>query len=87
MYDDNIEVYLSVEENGGQGAKRKATTLMEAGYAILAIEHTMVPMAGSTSTPYSSTWGKTEKGYRIVVDRRGYPDGMLPSLPEIEELL
>ena len=64
-----IEHYIGVEENGAEGALKKARTLRdEMGYRILSIEHTQVPMAGSSSTPYSSTWGKTELGYYITVD-------------------
>ena len=80
-----IEHYIGVEENGAEGALKKARTLRdEMGYRILSIEHTQVPMAGSSSTPYSSTWGKTELGYYITVDTDGYAGDKLP-LPDIVE--
>ena len=80
------ERYISHEQNGRKGARRKARMLRdEMGYKILAIEHTQVPMAGSTSTPYSSTWGKTELGYSIKVDTAGYSAHEDRSLPEIVE--
>ena len=80
------EIYISHEQQGAKGARRKARTLRdEMGYKILAIEHTQVPMAGSTSTPYSSTWGKTELGYSIKVDTAGYSAHEDRSLPEIVE--
>ena len=66
---DQIERFISVEENGPSGAKRKARRLRdEFGYRIIRIEHTSVPMAGSTSTPCSSTWGKSEPGYLITAE-------------------
>lgn len=81
-----IDRFLSHEEYGASGAKQKAARLRdENGYKILAIEHTQVPMAGSTSTPYSPTWGKTELGYRIRVDTAGYSENEDRSLPDIVE--
>lgn len=78
------EHYISHEKDGERGAIRKAEMLRdEMGYRILSIEHTMVPMAGSTSTPYSSTWGKFEEGYRITVDTDGYPEGIEKTIPRV----
>ena len=80
------ERYISHEQQGTKGARRKARMLRdEMGYKILAIEHTQVPMAGSTSTPHSPTWGKTELGYSIEVDTDGYSANEDRSLPSIVE--
>ena len=71
-----------------EGALRKAAILTdEMKYRVISIEHTMVPMAGSTSSPYASTWGKTEPGYYIKVDTDGYAPGETPKIPEIIEKL
>lgn len=79
-----VERYISHEQFGKEGAKEKALMLRdEMGYKIKGIEHTQVPMSGSTSTPYSSTWGKTEPGYSIIVDTEGYAEGEDTSIPEI----
>ena len=79
-----VERYISHEQFGKEGAEKKALMLRdEMGYKIKGIEHTQVPMSGSTSTPYSSTWGKTEPGYSIIVDTEGYAEGEDTSIPEI----
>ena len=81
-----IEHYLSHEEYGPERAIARARELRDWwGYKILKIEHTQVPMAGSTSTPYSPTWGKTELGYRITVETEGYEPGDKILIPEIVE--
>lgn len=83
-----IDHYVSHEMNGRAGAIRKAKILRdEMKYKVIAIEHKMVPMAGSTSTPYSSTWGKSEPGYYITVDTCGYNMGETPNIPDIIERL
>jgi len=80
-----IEHYISAEENGVEGAKRKAYYLRDVmGFEIKSIEHTQVPMAGSTSTPESPTWGKTELGYYITVETNGCLGEKSP-IPEIIE--
>lgn len=79
-----IEHYISHEEQGEIGARKKAVYLRdEMGYKVISIEHRLVPMAGSTSTPYSSTWGKTEPGYYITVNTDGYKPGEDRAIPEI----
>ncbi len=81
-----IEHYIGHEELGAEGATRKAHYLRDVmGYRVLSIEHKQVPMAGSTSTPESPTWGKTELGYYITVDTDGY-SGEKPPIPEIVEV-
>lgn len=79
------ERFISVEENGAAGAQRKAGILIEEGYAVISIIHTQVPQAGSTSTPYARNYGKMEKGYSILADDKGYPDGVASTIPEIIE--
>ena len=83
-----IDTFLSHDELGENGAYRKAQMLVsDMGYRIISIEHTMVPMAGSTSSPYSSTWGKSERGYCITVDTEGYRQGEDRRIPTIRECL
>ena len=80
-----IEHYISHDELGPEAATRKAYYLRDVmGYRVLSIEHKQVPMAGSTSTPESPTWGKTELGYYITVDTDGYSREK-PPIPEIRE--
>ncbi len=79
-----IERYLSCEENGAEGARRKAWFLnRECKYNILSIEHTMVPQAGSRSTPYAANYMKNELGYRITVDT--LPTFFSDFIPQITE--
>ena len=81
-----IERYISHENAGPKGARRKARGLCkDMRYTIIAISHTQVPMAGSTSTPHSPTWGKTELGYLIIVDTKKSPKNTDSPLPEIVE--
>ena len=83
-----IELYISPEKNGKHGAYMKADLLAnEMGYRVLKIEHTMVSKAaGSTSTPYSSTWGQSEPGYLITVEtnwrREPYERVEIPQIVE-----
>ena len=82
-----IELYISAEENGKRGAYTKADMLAnEMGYRVLKIEHTMVSKSGSTSTPYSSTWGQSEPGYLITVEtnwrREPYERVEIPQIVE-----
>ena len=64
-----IDHYLSCEENGATGAINKAWMLnRECHYNILSIVHTLVPQAGSLSTPYAKNYRGTELGYRITVE-------------------
>ena len=80
-----IDHYIGHNYLGPEAAKEKARKLRdEMGYRVLSIEHKQVPMAGSTSTPESPTWGKTELGYYITVDTAGYT-GEKPPIPEIRE--
>ena len=80
-----IEHYISHEKLGLKRAISKAYYLRDVmGYKVLSIEHKQVPMAGSTSTPESPTWGKTELGYYITVDTDGY-SGEKPPIPKIIE--
>ena len=58
--------YLSCEENGGAGAERIAAMYRKPGVDVT-IEHGDIPQWGS-AIPTSSTYGKTEKGYRVIVD-------------------
>lgn len=64
-----IDHYLSCEENGANGAINKAWMLnRECRYNILSITHTLVPQAGSLSTPHAPNYRKKELGYRITVE-------------------
>ncbi len=83
-----IDHYISHQDFGAAGAIRKASRLIdEMKYKVISIEHTMVPMTGSTSTPFSRTWGKSEPGYYITVDTNGYSEGEPRRIPEIIERL
>ena len=64
--DAMIDVYPSVEENGIEGAERIARMYRREGVDVT-IEHTQIPQWGS-AIPTSSTYGKTELGYRVIVD-------------------
>ena len=82
-----IELYISSEKDGKHGAYRKADMLAnEMNYRVLSIEHTMVSKPGSTSTPYSSTWGQSEPGYLITVEtnwrREPYERVEIPQIVE-----
>ncbi|MBQ6461329.1 hypothetical protein IJJ36_02775 [Candidatus Saccharibacteria bacterium] len=66
------ERYPSVEANGHEGAERIANMYRPGGEyykpgMTVTIEHGEIPQWGS-AIPTSSTFGKTEKGYTIVVD-------------------
>ena len=58
--------YLSCEQNGREGAERIAQMYRNQGCSVT-IEHGDIPQWGS-AIPTSSTYGKTEKGYRVIVD-------------------
>lgn len=58
--------YLSCEENGRAGAERIAEMYRSQGCDVR-IEHGDIPQWGS-AIPTSSTYGKTERGYRVIVD-------------------
>ena len=67
------ERYPSVEENGRSGAERIADMYRPGGQyyrpgMTVEIEHGQIPQWGS-AIPGSSTFGKTEKGYTIIVHR------------------
>ena len=80
-----IEHYIGHDFLGPEAAKRKAKYLRDVmGYDVLSIEHKQVPVAGSESTPFSPSWGKTELGYYITVDTDGYVGEKKP-IPEIVE--
>ena len=64
--------YPSVEENGPEGARNIAAMYSPGGKyykpgMTVEIEHGQIPMWGS-SIPGSSTFGKTELGYMVIVD-------------------
>ncbi len=81
-----IQHYIGHDFLGPEKAKEKARMLRdEMGYYVLSIKHTQVPVAGSTSTPFSPDYGKTELGYKITVDTDGYPGSEKPEIPEIIE--
>ena len=63
--------YLSCEENGMAGAERIAAEYRSKGYDVR-IEHGDIPQWGS-AIPSSSTFGKTEPVYRIIVDDHRKP--------------
>lgn len=64
-----LERFISSEENGAEYARTKAWMLnKECGYNIISIEHTLVPQAGSLSTPYAKNYKQRELGYLITVD-------------------
>jgi len=65
-----IERYPSCEANGEAGAERIAQMYREKGCEVT-IEHGQIPQWGS-AIPTSSTYGRTEKGYMVIVK---YPDG------------
>ena len=58
--------YLSCEENGMAGAERIADIYRSQGFHVK-IEHGQIPQWGS-AIPTSPTFGKTEAGYRVIVD-------------------
>ena len=58
--------YLSCEENGRAGAERIAAMYRKEGVDVT-IEHGQIPQWGS-GIPTSNNFGKTEKGYKIIVD-------------------
>lgn len=67
-----ITRYPSVEENGARGAERIANMYRPGGEyykpgMTVAIEHGEIPQWGS-AIPSSPTFGKTERGYTVVVD-------------------
>ena len=67
-----VQKYLSVEENGMKGAERIANMYRPGGEyyrpgMTVRIEHGEIPQWGS-AIPSSSTFGKTEKGYAVIVD-------------------
>ncbi len=66
------EVYLTCEENGSLGAERAADRHRPGGDLYrpgnrVHVEHGQVPQCGS-EIPTSSTFGKSEPGYRIIVE-------------------
>lgn len=64
-----IETYLTTELNGLAYAERiAAQKRIENPGATVKVEHGQIPQWGS-AIPTSSTYGKTELGYRIVVER------------------
>lgn len=68
------EVYLSVKENGIKGAERIAAMYRPGGEYYrpgneVKIEYGKIPCWGS-AIPGSSTFGRTEDGYRIIVVNR-----------------
>lgn len=69
------EVYPSCEANGLAGAKKAAARHMPGGDLYVkgnkvTIEHGEIPCWGS-ALPNSDTYGKSEKGYRIIVENDG----------------
>lgn len=65
------EVYLTCEENGYEGAQRAAARHLPGGDLhrpgnVVVIEHGDIPCWGSAILG-SPTYGKTERGYKIVV--------------------
>ena len=67
-----IQKYPSVKENGPEGAERIADMYRPGGEyykpgMTVTIEHGEIPQWGS-AIPTSATFGKTEKGYMVVVD-------------------
>lgn len=65
------DVYITCEENGRRGAERAAARHMPGGDLYrpgnkVTIEHGKVPCWGS-GIPGSSTFGKSEDGYKIIV--------------------
>ena len=60
------ERYPSVEENGREGAERIAKMHLEQGAIGAVIGHGQIPQWGS-AIPGSSTFGKTETGYMVIV--------------------
>ena len=68
-------VYLTCEENGLAGAERAAARHKPGGDMYVpgnrvTIEHGMIPCAGS-ELPNCDSYGKTEPGYRIIVENDG----------------
>lgn len=61
------ETLLSCEENGQAGADKIANMYRSQGYKVT-VEHAQIPQWGS-AIPSSSTFGKTEKGYKIHVEK------------------
>ena len=66
------ETYITCEQNGLAGAERAAARHRPGGDLYrpgnrVRIEHGQVPQWGS-AIPSSSTYGKTELGYRIIVE-------------------
>lgn len=58
--------YLSCEKNGYAGAERIANMYRSKGCDVT-IEHGQIPQCGS-ALPTSSTFGKTELGYKVIVE-------------------
>lgn len=64
-----IDVFYSADENGLEGARKKAKMLRdEYGYRIISVKHCSIPRWSSTSAPYTDDYLKTELGYKITVD-------------------
>lgn len=64
------DVYLTTELNGEEYANKiAAQKRIENPGATVRVEHGQIPQWGS-AIPTSSTYGKTELGYRIVVERK-----------------
>lgn len=62
------ETYLTTEMNGQEYAERiAAQKRVEYPGATVTVEHGQIPQWGS-AIPTSSTFGKTELGYRIIVE-------------------
>lgn len=66
------DVYLSCEANGIKGAERAADRHRPGGDLYrpgnrVRVEHGNIPQWGS-AIPTSRTYGKTEPGYRIIVE-------------------
>ena len=63
------EVYLTTELNGEEYANKiAAQKRIENPGATVTVEHGQIPQWGS-AIPTSSTYGKTELGYRIIVEK------------------
>lgn len=60
------EIYTSCEANGKIGAERVAAMHRGNGKSVR-VEHGQIPQWGS-GNPYSSNYGETERGYRIIVE-------------------
>ena len=71
------EVYLTTELNGEEYANKiAAQKRIENPGATVTVEHGQIPQWGS-AIPTSSTYGKTELGYRIIVENHLVRGGFL----------